>query len=1051
MKAEFHLPASVSSRSPHLDELTQVKRDLRQYIALIGQNDPILASELSRRVSLCDWTPYEIHSLRSLGLPIPVAFCPNPGLPGGGPAELAIDIIKGFITIALEGNKNSVQQDLERKIVKATILLPDGSIEVGSHQGGRVLSDPKKNRFGFNPRYTLLAAGQGEFTSARVTYIGNFHNNHFHDITGRAQYFIEGTFRYRGCFTEGKRSGHGELEKYNPETKSFYLYFKGDWKEDKPYDGNVHTPDGGTLTIKEGVIIGMKGQTIVTPSPQLPKPANTTIPPPPPPATYEALVERKLANPTLSLTLEESIHVLTHCIQHGKAQAQKAQGKDLIILIGNTGAGKSTLANRLSGCTLEVKKPKELGLKGLTPVIVVKPCSQGGTLDEVMPIGHSNQSKTFMPQVETDRTGNTYCDCPGFLDNRGSEINIANAVNIKNTLAAAKSVKAIILINYHSLLADRARGLREMFQITCDLFGSPDRLVQHKASLLIGITNVPLDQDLETLQEFVGDSKLPIMQELSERLFIYDPLDRPLEGAKTREQLLETLSTLPPIEQPRNIFNTVLTDQDTKTLIDISEQISQRIQTSLQKSDYSQAAHHLSQLQELSIIDHVTIERLLSATLLLIEREFREKISQLKSHCQFQHFTQAEGLLNHLKENLTHFPLQLHDHLDLPELENYYKATYDQYRRNEEEKETYRAQLKKAGDQIEEFIHLLDEQKKSTEAQLRVQEANFKQMMQEMEQNIQETLSSYETMKQNLGQEMNHRLTQKEEEIKALNGHNEQLLQEKLSQEKAKLAAEYIEKQKKLLAEKEAYLAEQEAQRKEKETRLAEQKEKLTTQIQAIETEKAQKVSQQKELEVPSMAFGPADWEKYFGEVDPAPPLPANIEEILNSPCHYWPDKKVRETHLLFYVPSRVNGQPLTLGTLSELIQKPKGGGHAMKYSYFTDTLQAEHGSKGTEAHWTLMTRDVVPNSRKKPYKDQRALAKGSDEPPHLLEASVGILMHHARSGERLFGQNPVTYTRCQEKIQSYQTSVGELSNGLFLRLVSRDYDVDGLAFSRKF
>ncbi len=164
-----------------------------------------------------------------------------------------------------------------------------------------------------------------------------------------------------------------------------------------------------------------------------------------------------------------------------------------------------------------------------------------------------------------------------------------------------------------------------------------------------------------------------------------------------------------------------------------------------------------------------------------------------------------------------------------------------------------------------------------------------------------------EHIKQDLKLEMEHRLTQKEE-IKALNGHNEQLLQEKLFQEKEKLAAEYLEKQKQLLAEKEAYLAEQQTQRQVKETRLSDQKEKLTTQIQAIETEKTKKTSQQKQLEIPSMAFGSVELEKYFGKVDPAPPLPANIEQILNSPCHYWQDKKVRETHLLFYVPRRVNG-----------------------------------------------------------------------------------------------------------------------------------------------
>ena len=68
--------------------------------------------------------------------------------------------------------------------------------------------------------------------------------------------------------------------------------------------------------------------------------------------------------------------------------------------------------------------------------------------------------------------GYAFADCPGFLDNRGFEINVANAVNIKQTLAAARSVRVVVLINYFSLRADRGKGVRELTQILADLFGT---------------------------------------------------------------------------------------------------------------------------------------------------------------------------------------------------------------------------------------------------------------------------------------------------------------------------------------------------------------------------------------------------------------------------------------------------------------------------------------------------------------------------------------------------------------------------------------------------
>ena len=88
----------------------------------------------------------------------------------------------------------------------------------------------------------------------------------------------------------------------------------------------------------------------------------------------------------------------------------------------------------------------------------------------------------------------------------------------------------------------------------------------------------------------------------------------------------------------------------------------------------------------------------------------------------------------------------------------------------------------------------------------------------------------------------------------------------------------------------------------------------------------------QKTISLPPLAFGKADWEKYFGEVGIEPPLPPNIHDILESSCPFWPAKKVKETHLLVLIPQTVNGKALTLDYLEQLIQKPLGGGHATKY-----------------------------------------------------------------------------------------------------------------------
>ena len=96
---------------------------------------------------------------------------------------------------------------------------------------------------------------------------------------------------------------------------------------------------------------------------------------------------------------------------------------------------------------------------------------------EMMRIGHTNKSDTFIPAVESDDAF-TYLDCPGFLDNRGAEINISNAVNIKSAVSIASAVRVLVLINYNSLLADRGRGIRETMKVLIDLFGTIQALKQ---------------------------------------------------------------------------------------------------------------------------------------------------------------------------------------------------------------------------------------------------------------------------------------------------------------------------------------------------------------------------------------------------------------------------------------------------------------------------------------------------------------------------------------------------------------------------------------------
>ena len=166
-------------------------------------------------------------------------------------------------------------------------------------------------------------------------------------------------------------------------------------------------------------------------------------------------------------------------------------------------------------------------------------------------------------------------------------------------------------------------------------------------------------------------------------------------------------------------------------------------------------------------------------------------------------------------------------------------------------------------------------------------------------------------------------------------------------------------------------------------------------------------------------AFGKKMWEDYFGDVGIEPPLPPDILKILNSPCPFWSGKKVKETHMLVLIPASVNGKPLTMARLGELVKAPKQG-NASKYGYLD--LGEYKDIPVSHSYWVLMTRDVLEGTRSKTYSDQtkivnefRQRSRLPYEVPHLLDAAVCIFMIHASTGIKLYGQNPLTYTRCQE------------------------------------
>lgn len=136
---------------------------------------------------------------------------------------------------------------------------------------------------------------------------------------------------------------------------------------------------------------------------------------------------------------------LSREIDHLVSVTDIAKDSDLVFVIGGTGAGKSTFLNRMIGCeNFRYETSSALG-----PTVT---CDR-----PVFRIGHGKSSATSFPQVHFDTASQiTFCDCPGFFDNRSYIQEILNTIALLRMTRTCKKVKgAILCLEYNSLLSMR--------------------------------------------------------------------------------------------------------------------------------------------------------------------------------------------------------------------------------------------------------------------------------------------------------------------------------------------------------------------------------------------------------------------------------------------------------------------------------------------------------------------------------------------------------------------------------------------------------------------
>lgn len=126
-----------------------------------------------------------------------------------------------------------------------------------------------------------------------------------------------------------------------------------------------------------------------------------------------------------------------------------AKGKNLVVFLGNTGAGKSTSINILGNKRLIINEHEAFELA---------PCEDG-----LLVAGGSTSVTQYPQHISAGGLGVIF-DMPGFEDTGGATKDIVNAALIKYLLENARSVRAILTVSEQELGGLRGKGLQSVLK-----------------------------------------------------------------------------------------------------------------------------------------------------------------------------------------------------------------------------------------------------------------------------------------------------------------------------------------------------------------------------------------------------------------------------------------------------------------------------------------------------------------------------------------------------------------------------------------------------------
>ncbi|KAL4512821.1 hypothetical protein ABPG72_017506 [Tetrahymena utriculariae] len=298
---------------------------------------------------------------------------------------------------------------------------------------------------------------------------------------------------------------------------------------------------------------------------------------------------------------------LINLFKESAVAQNNVRDKNIIILVGPTGSGKSTTANYLLGCQMyenHIKQIKEIN--GRSCEIEYEVIDSYGNFE----IGHSTQSHTLALQIAQLKNNCFLCDSPGFFDNRGAEIEIVNASSLNQFIASCASMRMVVLISYFELVAQRGALFKDIFELITRILKRPQKEQFDKITFLF--TKVPQEKKVSSIiKEVVGFSDALKQEDSFQKQMMMDLLTAILDQLQSNsisivnpldnnhEELVQKILNQALFENPSEEFCFSISEKSTQKICLYVEETINSVLKKQSKGQYDKVMEDMIEFKQL--------------------------------------------------------------------------------------------------------------------------------------------------------------------------------------------------------------------------------------------------------------------------------------------------------------------------------------------------------------------------------------------------------------------------------------------------------------------